>query len=140
MILEKLNEEKALGRVLGPLTPAQAARARGCKVEELVPGKPAVIQNADGSYLAAFDGTASGVNPQTRPLGQHECPGLAEGLIIQRAAQARTSEGRTAARRGLLTCYVKPAHRLTKRAREDWRYLIMRVGNDLWIICVWGIW
>ena len=82
-----------------------------------------------------FDASISKVNHQIKPLDQHECPGLAEYLIIQRKAQVLQAapDEPPVSRYGLLKFDVKGAHRSTRRRRKDWKVLSMWLGDSVWI-------
>jgi len=73
-------EEKEMGMVLGPYTLEEAAKACGCKQEEVITGAMGANVEKD-KIRPIYDATTSNVNPriQKHTLERTTAPGLADG-------------------------------------------------------------
>lgn len=126
IIREKLMEEKPMGRVIGPGTKEEIAEACQCSPDELVVSKVACLQEGPDKYRTLMDSTKPRVNNKIRLLDQQEFPGLAEEEHVM---QWSRDQGEVS-RHGLLKFDIKSAHRLVKRLRRYWRFLVMKLGNE----------
>ena len=59
-------------------------------------------------------------------------PGLPEQKVIMAWAQAGNREHSLVSRCGMLKFDVKSAHRLVRKHKRDWRFLVMKLGEEFY--------
>ena len=136
------KEEKDLGMVQGPFTPAQAAEFCGCDISELIIGALAAIDEGD-KIRTIFDASITWVNDWIRLNSFHKttAPGLHDLLWARMRCQQRgpsvasgTDRGSPkAARYTLFKSDISKAHRRIKIRKADWKYMIAEIKGQLWV-------
>lgn len=105
-------------------------------------GPVACIEESVSKYRVILDETRTKVNHKIRVRDQVEFPGLAEERRIMEWAQQQTNFGGANSGTGvsdtgdavpvvgMLKFDVMGAHRLIKKMRKHWRFLVMRIRGE----------